>query len=123
MGGECGLAYVGLSVYGAFGSFPSVLAVNVFHFFNNLVAGIAVAMLISVFSPKRAKVVLGVSGTLLIVNDLIVISHHELTRFVMTVRGFSTVNGLLIGMAVPLAIFLWLETIKRAKDKRAAGSS
>jgi len=121
MGGACGLAYIGLSVYGAFGSFPSVLAVNAFHFFNALVAGIGVAMFISVFSPKRAKVVLGVSGTLLIVNDLIVISHHELTRFVMTVRGFSMVNGLLMGMAVPLAIFLWLETTKKARAKQAAG--
>jgi hypothetical protein len=121
LAGLSGLLYVALSLYGDFGSFPSVLAVNAFHFFNTFVAGITVAMLISVFGPKRAKVVLGVSGTLLIGNDLIVISHHELTRFVTTVRGFSVVNGLLIGMVVPLAIFLWLEKIKRARDEPAAG--
>ena len=113
MGGACGLAYVGLSVYGAFGSFQSVLAVNAFHFFNTLVAGIAVAMFISVFGPKRAKVVLSISGILLILNDLIVIWRHELTRFVMTNRGFVSANGLLIGMVVPLAMFLWLETKKK----------
>ncbi len=117
MGGACGLAYVGLSVYGAFGSFPSVLVVNAFHFFNNLVAGIAVAMFISVFGPKRAKVVLGVSGTLLIAKYLIVIAHHERTRLPTPIRGFSSINGLLIGMAVPLAIFLWVETIKRKQNQ------
>ena len=121
--GLCGLAYIGLSAYGAFGSFPSVLAVNAFHFAESLVGGITMGLLITVFGPKSAKVVLGKSGALLIVQDLIVISivisHHALRRFVTTVRGFSSVNGALIGIAVPLAIFLWLETRKRATDERA----
>jgi len=120
MGGACGLAYVGLSLYGAFGSFPSVLAVNAFHFFNTLVAGIGVAMFISVFGPKRAKVVLGVSGTLLIVNDFIVIAHHDFSRLATTVRGFSMANGLLIGIVVPLAIFQW-RTGKRHIGKQTGG--
>jgi hypothetical protein len=34
----------------------------------------------------------------------------------MTARGFSMVNGLLIGMAISLAIFLWLQATKTAKD-------
>jgi hypothetical protein len=114
--GVCGLAYIGFSVYRAFGSFQSILAVNAFYFAESLAAGITIAMLITVFGPKRAKVVLGVSGTLLIVNDFIVIAHHQLTRFVTAVRGFGVVNGLLIGIAVPLAIFLWLQTTKTAKN-------
>jgi hypothetical protein len=115
--GLCGLAYIGLSVYGAFGSFPSVLAVNAFHFAKSLAAGITVGLLITVFGPKNAKVVLGISGALLIVHDLVVISHHALGRFVTTVRGFNSVNGLLIGIAVPLVIFVWLDTRKRARDR------
>jgi len=54
-GGACGIAYVGLSVYGAFGVFPSMLAVNALHFATNLAAGVGVAMLITVFGPKRAR--------------------------------------------------------------------
>jgi hypothetical protein len=110
--GVCGLAYVGLSLYGDFGAFPSVLAVNVFNFFKSFVAGITVATLISVLGPTRAKVVVGVSGTLLILSDLIVIADHQLTSVVTTIRGFSSVNGLLIGITIPLAIFLWIERIK-----------
>jgi hypothetical protein len=120
MAGVCGLAYIGLSLYWDFGVFPSVLAVNALHFATNLAAGITIAMAITMFGPKRAKVVLGISGILLIVNDLIVIANHQLTRSVTTIRGFSSVNGLLIGMAVPLAIFLWLEMKKRARDKQVA---
>jgi hypothetical protein len=119
--GLCGLGYIGLSLYGAFGSFPSVLTVNAFHFVKNLTAGVIIAMGISMFGPRSAKVVLSTSGIILILIDLIVIWRHELARFVTTIRGFSSVNGLLIGMAVPLAIFLWRENIKRPRDKQAAG--
>jgi hypothetical protein len=99
-----------------------VLAVNAFHFAESLAAGITVGLLITVFGPKRAKVVLGISGALLIVSDLIVIWRHELTRFVTTIRSFSMVNGLLIGIAVPLATFVWLETRKRARDRGGLSS-
>jgi hypothetical protein len=121
LAGLCGVGYIGLSLYGAFGIFPSVLTVNAFHFVKNLVAGIAMATLICMLRPKSVKVVLGISGVLLIGTDLIVIWRHALTRFITTIRGFSSVNGLLIGMAVPFAIFLWRENIKRARDKQAAG--
>jgi hypothetical protein len=121
VGGICGLVYVGLSVYGHLSVFKTVLTANFFYFLINLVGGITVAIFITVFAPKKAKVVLGISVALLTVHDLIVIVSYELTRFVTSVRGFSSVNGLLIGMAVSLAIFLWLETIKESKDKQAAG--
>jgi hypothetical protein len=116
--GLCGLAYVSLTLYGAFGSFPSVLTLSAFHFAEALAAGMSVAMCISVFGPKRARMVLGISGILLMANDLPVIWRHELTRVVMTVRGFSSVNGLLIGMAVTLGIVLWLEKMKPAGHKQ-----
>ncbi|HEY4052808.1 MAG TPA: tetratricopeptide repeat protein [Terriglobales bacterium] len=126
MAAVCGLAYIVLSVYVAFGSFRSVLAANAFHFFNNLVAGIGVAMCITVFGPKRTKVVLGISSILLIVTDVIVISlimisQHDVMSSVTTSRGFSSVNGLSIGIAAPLAVFLWLESKKRTRDREAAG--
>jgi len=58
-----------------------------------------------------------VAVILLVGNDVIVISRHDLSRFVVTIRGFSTVNGSLIGIALPLAIFLWAETIRRKQNK------
>jgi len=118
--GISGLFYIGLSVYGAFGSFPSLLTVNAFHFGKSLAAGITIAVAITVFGPKKAKVVLAISSTLLIVNDLIVIWHHQFMRFATTIRSFSSVNGLLIGIATPLAIFLWLETITRKQIETEA---
>jgi hypothetical protein len=121
MAGICGLASIGLSLYGGFGIFQSALRVNAFNFVKNLVTGIAMATLICMLRPKSVKVALGISGVLLIGTDFIVIWRHALTRFITTIRGFSSVNGLLIGMTVPLAIFLWREKIKRARDKQAAG--
>jgi hypothetical protein len=115
MAGVCGVAYIGLSLYWDFGVFQSVLAVNAFYFFKNLVAGITIAMLISLLGPKSVKVILGISAILLVGNYLIVISHHELTRFATTIRGFSSVNGLLIGMAVPLAIFTVVRNDKKSQ--------
>ena len=75
-------------------------------------------MLISMFGATKAKVVLGVSGTVLILSDLIVIADHQLTSVVTTIRGFSSVNGLLIGLAVPLAISLSAEKTKRSEINR-----
>jgi len=110
IGGVFGLVYVGLSLFGHFRVFKTVLAVGFFHFLNNLAAGITVALFISVFAPKKTKIVSVISGVLLIVNDLVVIWRHALTRSVISVRGFSSINGLLIGLTVSLALFLWLKT-------------
>jgi hypothetical protein len=127
MAGVFGSVSIGLSLYWDFSVFPSVLAVSALHFATNMTTGITIAMLIAVFGPKRAKLVMGISGILLILHDLIVIAviaQVDLTRFATnftgfatTSRGFSSVNGLLIGIATPLAIFLWLETIKRKQTK------
>jgi len=109
LGGLLGLAYVGMSLYRDFGVFHSVIAVNAFYFTENLLFGITIAMLISVFSPKGVKFVLGVSCLLFVGMNLFIIAHHALRHFSTTVRGFSIVNGMLIGMSVSLAIFLWLD--------------
>jgi len=121
MAAVCGLAYIVLSVYGALGSFASVLTVNAFHFAESLAAGITIAIAITVVGPTRAKIWLAISSTLLIGSNLIVIWHHQFMRFVTTIRSFSSLNGLLIGLTVPLAVFLWLEMTKRTRDKKAAG--
>jgi hypothetical protein len=108
LAGLLGLAYIGMSIYRVFGVFHSVIAVNAFYFAENLLFGIMFAMLISVFSLKGVKFVLGLSGMLFIGMNLFIIAHHALRNSFTTVRGFSIVNGMLIGMSVSLVIFLWL---------------
>lgn len=117
MSGLLGLAFVGLSLYGDFGVFHSLLAVSVFNLTKNLVVGTSIAGLISVFGPKSSKLVLGISATLFTGMNLFVIAHHDLRRFASTVRGFSLVNGLLLGISIPTAIFLW------RKHKKSTGAT
>jgi hypothetical protein len=105
--GLLGLAYVGMSLYRVFAVFHSVLAVNAFYFTKGLVVGISIALAVSVAAPKGAKFVLCISGMLFIGTNFIVIAHQELRHFAATVRGFSLANGLLLGISIPLALFLW----------------
>jgi hypothetical protein len=114
--GLLGLAYVGMSLYRVFVVFHSVLAVNAFYFTKSLVVGIPIAVAISVAAPKGAKFVLGISGMLFIGTNFIVIAHHELRHFATTVRGFSVVNGLLLGISIPLAVILWQDRTRAIEN-------
>lgn len=119
--GILGLIWVGLNFYRAFGVFQSVLTGNAFLFVEGLVAGVGVAMLISIFRLKTIKIALGISAALLFLNGVAVIRLRALRLFVMTgVRWFSSVNGLLFGIAVPLAIFLWLQKTKKGENRKLA---
>jgi hypothetical protein len=109
-----GLIYLGLSLYGAFGIFQSVTAVNVFYFVKSLVAGVSIAVLICLLRPKGLEALLCLFGVLFAGINLLVIAHHALRRFAATSRGFWMANGLLIGASVVLAIFLWWA----AREKR-----
>jgi TPR repeat protein len=116
LAGLFGLAYVAMSLYRMFGVFDSELAVNVFYFIENLVVGISIAVAVSVFAPKGAKFVFGISVMLFIGTNFIVIAHHELRHFAATVRGFSMANGLFLGISIPLAFFLW-RTYRRSRSE------
>jgi hypothetical protein len=116
-----GIVYVGLSVYNALGVFPSVLVSGLLKLVMSFVAGIVVAMLICGFARKAVKVVLGAACVLLVGIDAIVIFNHALVRFTTTVPGFNSANGLLIGVSLTSAAFLWRETMERTRDQQAAG--
>ena len=70
---------------------------------------------ISVFSPKIARVALGISSILFLGINLLAIVHHDLRRFAETVRLFCSVDGFLLGMSIPLTVLLWL-TYKKSRD-------
>jgi prepilin signal peptidase PulO-like enzyme (type II secretory pathway) len=115
-----GLTTEGFSLYWVFGAFPSKSAVNAFLFANELLAGIVVAMLISLFIPKIAKIVLGISGILFIGLNLLLIVLIDTKRFI-PVRAFCSLNGLLIGLSIPLTLFLWLTYRKSREEQSGEG--
>ena len=110
-----GLTTVGMSLYWVFCALPSISAVNAFFFAKELLGGIFVAMLISLFIPKTAKIVLGISGILFIGLNLLLIVLIDTKRFI-PVRAFCSFNGIFIGLSIPLAIFLW-RTHKKSREE------
>jgi hypothetical protein len=117
LAGLSGLAYVGMSLYRVIGVFHSVLAVNAFYFIETLVLGISVAMPVyffSFFSPKVAKIILGISGVLLIGINLLAIPRPNFWRLALAARGLFSLDGLLLGISIPVAIFLW-QTYKKSR--------
>ena len=117
--GLLGLSHVGLDLYRHSPSvvFHSVVAVNALTFTQYLLGGIFFAAVISVLWPTSAKIVLGISGTLFIGINLLflVAAHHNPGRFALGFRGCYLVNGLLVGVFIPLSIFVWLRCEKTAE--------
>jgi hypothetical protein len=67
-------------------------------------------MLTSFLWPKGAKTVLRICGLLFVAFNIYAITHYDLRHLPACPRPFYSINGLLIGMAISSAIFLWLET-------------
>jgi hypothetical protein len=109
--GLLGLSWVGLDVYGYshFGILQSLSAVNAFYFGKSVLSGICVAMLVSLVWSQGTKTVLRICGILFIGFNIYAITHYDLRHLAPGLRAFYSANGLLIGMAIPLAIFLWVE--------------
>jgi TPR repeat protein len=109
--GLLGLSWVGLDLYGYshFGILQSLSAVNAFYFGKSVLSGICIAMLISLVWSQGTKIMLRVCGLLFIGFNSYAIAHYDLGHLAPLLRAFYSANGLLIGMAIPLTIFLWLE--------------
>jgi hypothetical protein len=102
-----GITWVALNLYKAFGTFQSLLTVTAFYFVESLVGGATMGILIVWgLGSKSIKIVLAISGVLFAANDLVVISHHQLARFITANPSFGSINGSLMGVALPLAIVL-----------------
>src|SRR5438552_3527354 len=110
LAGLLGLSWVGLDVYGYshFGILQSLSAVNAFFFGKSILSGIWVAMFFSIVWTQGFKVVLRICGILFIGFNVYAITHYHLRHLAACPRAFYSGNGLLIGMAIPMAILLWL---------------
>lgn len=105
------LSSVGLRLF-SFSNIGLLLSISIFpafYFARFLLDGIIIAMLLMTLVSKIAKVLLRISVISFIAFNLFAIVIHNLSRFA-SVNGifcFSMTNGLLIGMILVLAIFLW----------------
>ncbi len=102
------LAGIGRVGHSHFGILLSLSAVNAFYFGKSVLCGICVVMFFSIVQPpQRAKSALIVCGILFIGFNIYASTHYDLRRFALCLRAFYSTNGLLIGMAITLALLLW----------------
>jgi hypothetical protein len=122
MAGLLGLAYVGLDLYWHLyvGFAHPWSAAAALDFARHLLGGISVAFFLFIIFPNRTKVVLAISGALLIAFNLFAVAHYDLRHLAPAIRIFSLFNGLFIGASIPPAIYLWLESrrSKKSHDNR-----
>src|SRR5438445_1061979 len=100
------LSYLALVCMGLF--HMGVAQTNAFRVTKNLLAGMVLAMLISVIWQQSAKSVLRISGMLFVAFNLYAIAHYDVKHFAPAIRMFYLTNALLIGMAIPSAAAVWL---------------
>lgn len=112
--GLVGMFWVGLSLFALYcvDMIKAVSAENEFCFAKNVLAGLFVIMVLSILSPKsavpkNARVALGVIGVSFVGFNLYGTAHYDLVSFPSAIHLFCLVNGLLVGMLIPIAIFLW----------------
>jgi TPR repeat protein len=115
--GLFGLTYVGLRLYRFFGVFHSGLAANIFQFFECLVVGILISNGGYFFPAKRPKVLLGLSCVLFFGVNLLAIARPDFWHRARPVQGLVSVDGLLLGISIPVAIFLWRDRAGRIENR------
>jgi len=100
-----------------------VAQTNAFRFTKNLLAGMVLAMLISVIWQQSAKSVLRISGMLFVAFNLYAIAHYDVKHFAPAIRMFYLTNALLIGMAIPSAAAVWLaaKTYQEGQSRKKTG--
>jgi Sel1 repeat len=108
LAGLLGLLWVGLDVYGHshFGILHALSAVNAFYFGKSLLSGICVAMFLSIVWPQGFKIVLTICAMLFVGFNVYAMMHYDLRHLQACPRAFYSTNGLLIGIAIALALLL-----------------
>jgi hypothetical protein len=122
------LSWVALDLYGFryIGILTPISAIAALQFIKSLAAGTSVALLLSILLPSNlwprvAKIVLGLNGALLIGLELFVIVICRLRHHVPPPCSFWSINAMLLGTIVSLAIVLWL-TAKGRRKQDSSGS-
>jgi hypothetical protein len=79
-------------------------------------------MLLSIVAPRRAKVVLVSAAALFSAFIVFQIVHYELKQIAPTIRLLCFV-GFPIGMSIPSAIFLWLDSKTSGQELNGRGDT
>jgi hypothetical protein len=115
--GLLGLSYVGVSLLGFryIGILTPIWAVASFQFLKSLVSITFFLLLLSVVLPKniRARVAgvgIGILGVLFVGINLFLILNPKTRGPAPSVRPLWSIDAKLLGLLVPLAIWLWVET-------------
>jgi hypothetical protein len=119
------LSFVALDLFGFryVGILTPLSAVAAFQFVKGLLTGTTVAFLLPIVLPdnlwpKVAKVGLGLFGVLFIGTDLLLVANYKPRSAVLALRSFWSINGMLLGTIVSLAIVLWLTTKSRGEAEQ-----
>jgi hypothetical protein len=88
---------------------------------KTLLSGTFVALLLSVVFPnklwpKMAALLLGLNCILVIGLDARALANETLRSAIPTLRSFWTLNGMLLGFSIVLAIVLWRTSKNRGED-------
>ena len=90
--------------------------IDAFYLLKHGLSGAFIVLLVSVVysleRPHRARMLLKVAGAVWAAFNIVAMMRLNLRHLVPAMRLFWMVNGLLVGMAIPLAVFLW-----RARDR------
>jgi hypothetical protein len=78
-------------------------------------------MVIFALWPQGVKTVLRISGILFIGFNIYAVAHYSLRHLAPAIRLFYMGNGLIIGMSIPSAIFLWLEGNANPGEQNGSG--
>jgi hypothetical protein len=109
------LSYVAFDLLGFryIGLLTPLSAVGAFSFVKSVLGGTSVAILLRVVLPnglwpKVSKVGLGLCGVLFVGFNLFVLTNQRMRSISPTLGSFWSLNGMLLGVMVSLAIVLWL---------------
>jgi hypothetical protein len=105
--------------YSYVGHLQSATTFTALYFVRHLVGGVIIAMLGPFIHARGPKIVLIGAVVLFIAFVVLGVVLSELWHIPVTIRFFCF-SGLIIGMAVPSAIFLWLDSKKTRQQLVAA---
>jgi len=106
--GLFGLVYLGSRLYQAFGTFHSVIVVDVFCLLENFFFGVSIAAATCSFAPRALKSVMGTVSILFVGINAFAIAYRRFAFSGSSLRACCAVNGALLGMLVSVALALWM---------------
>jgi len=118
--GGLGIAQIGMYLleHSQYCLFPSVWAATAFRMTDFFLGGILVTLLVTAFRPGSGKLLLILSGALLLMLDVpaFAIARFDMRVLSASVGRFVILDAFPLGIAISSAIYLWRRRKKPADD-------